>query len=392
MSVTHIIDGLTRTLCGARPALALGIVAGLSVMTTQAPAQTSSATVPVSALAERIDVDVVAEGLSYPWSLAFLPGGDLLVTELTGGLRRINDGDTLVSITGVPEVLYGSQGGLFDVVLHPDFETNSLLYLTYAHGTVEANATRVARARLEDGALADFTVLYTATPTKNTLVHYGGRMAFLPDGTFVLTLGDGFDFREEAQRLSSDTGSILRLNEDGTIPVDNPFVGEAGKREAIYSYGHRNAQAIVVDPDSGTIFEHEHGPRGGDEVNVIRPGLNYGWPVITYGLDYSGALISPFTERAGMEQPVHVWTPSIAPAGMALYRGQAFAELDGDLLVTGLASQDLRRLDMNGETVRAEEILLDAGERLRDVRVGPDGLVYVLTDGKDGRVLRLSPR
>jgi glucose/arabinose dehydrogenase len=339
-------------------------------------------------------VTEIAKGLDHPWSIAFLPDGSLLVTERAGRLRLIQNGQLQVQpIGGVPPVHTGSQAGLFDVVLHPKFAQNSLLYLTYAHGTDQANATRVARARFDGAALQDLRVIFEAAPAKDTSNHYGGRLAFLADGSFVLTIGDGFEYREKAQDLASHLGKIVRLNDDGGVPKDNPFVGRANARPEIFSLGHRNPQGLAFDTQTGRLYETEHGPKGGDELNIIDAGRNYGWPVITYGRDYSGAVISPYTARAGLEQPIVQWTPSIAPSGLAIYRGDKFPAWRGDLFAGALAHKHLRRIDLGdaGEVVGEERLLTDLGQRIRDVRAGPDGYIYVTTDEEDGRVLRIEP-
>jgi aldose sugar dehydrogenase len=336
----------------------------------------------------------IAKGLDHPWSMAFLPDGSILVTERVGRLRLIKGGSLLPQpISGVPSVHTGSQAGLFDIVLHPDFARNNIVYLTYAAGTRAANGTQVARARFDGSSLQDLRVIFTAMPLKGTDNHYGGRMAFLPDGTFLLTLGEGFEYREKAQDLTSDLGKIVRLNEDGTVPRDNPFIGQAGVRPEIYTWGHRNPQGLIFDAQSNRIYETEHGPRGGDELNIIVARKNYGWPVITYGMDYSGAYVSPYTQRAGLEQPVIYWTPSIAPSGLAMYRGDKFPAWQGDLFAGALAFKHLRRihLDDRGNVVDQEQLLNDLHWRIRDVRAAPDGYLYVCTDDTDGRVLRLEP-
>jgi aldose sugar dehydrogenase len=339
-------------------------------------------------------VTEIAKGLDHPWSMAFLPDGSMLVTERQGRLRLIKGG-TLQSqpIAGVPAVHTGSQAGLFDIVLHPNFAQNHMVYLTYAAGTSAANGTQVARARFDGDRLQDLQVIFKAVPLKDTDNHYGGRMAFLPDGTFVLTIGEGFEYREQAQNLASDLGKIVRLNEDGSVPPDNPFVGQAGVRPEIYTWGHRNEQGLIYDAQSGLLYETEHGPRGGDELNIIVAHKNYGWPVITYGMDYSGAYVSPYTQRPGLEQPVIYWTPSIAPSGLAMYRGEKFPAWKGDLFVGALAFKHLRRvhLDERGDVMNQEELLNDLHWRIRDVRAAPDGYLYVSTDEDDGRVLRLEP-
>jgi aldose sugar dehydrogenase len=339
-------------------------------------------------------VTEIAKGLDHPWSMAFLPDGSMLVTERVGRLRLIKGGALQSApIGGVPAVHTGSQAGLFDIVLHPNFEQNNIIYLTYAAGTTAANGTQVARARFDGSTLQDLQVIFKALPLKDTDNHYGGRLAFLPDGTFALTIGEGFEYREKAQDLSSDLGKIVRLNEDGSVPKDNPFVGQADVRPEIYTWGHRNEQGLTFDTHSGRLYETEHGPRGGDELNIIVARRNYGWPVITYGMDYSGAYVSPYTQRPGLEQPVIYWTPSIAPSGLAVYRGDKFPAWQGDLFVGALAFKHLRRvhLDERGNVVDQEQLLNDLNWRIRDVRSAPDGFLYVCTDETDGRVLRLEP-
>ncbi|MCA1780116.1 MAG: PQQ-dependent sugar dehydrogenase [Xanthomonadaceae bacterium] len=345
------------------------------------------------AVATEYKIEAIAEGLEHPWSIAWLPDGTALVTERPGRLRMIRDGRLLAApIDGVPAVHAASQGGLFEALPDPNYANNGWLYLSYAYGTSKANATRVARARLENMRLVDLEVLFTASPMKDTPVHYGGRMTWLPDATLLIGLGDGFDFREQAQKLNSHLGTLVRINTDGSIPADNPFIDRDDVLPEIYSYGHRNIQGLVHDADSGRLWQHEHGPRGGDEINLIEAGGNYGWPVATHGIDYSGAMISPFTSRPGMIEPEHVWTPSIAPAGMTLYRGTLFPQWDGRLLVAALAARHARVLTLDGAQIINDAIILDElGERLRDIRTGPDGAVWVLTDANPGTVLRLSP-
>lgn len=334
----------------------------------------------------------IADSLDHPWSLAFLPDGRLLVTERSGQLRIIDNGKVSAPVAGVPEVFAESQGGLFDVVLHPDHETNGWLYISYAHGTEAANATRLARARLEGDALVDVTVLFTASPWKDTPVHYGGRMAFLPDKTMLLAIGDGFDYREQAQRNDNHLGTIVRLNDDGSVPADNPFIDDETALPEIWSYGHRNPQAIVIHPYTGTILSNEHGPAGGDEVNLLQPGTNYGWPIATFGDDYSGAAISPFTHYPGTRQPVLHWTPSIAPAGMAIGHGDAFPSLRGDWLVAALKAREVRRVHIDDDqTVTQQSLFTEPGMRIRDIRVAPDGSLYLLTDSSNGKVFHVTP-
>jgi glucose/arabinose dehydrogenase len=351
-----------------------------------------AATAPATATPYK--VSVIARGLDHPWSMAFLPDGSMLVTERVGRLRRIRNGVLEPqAIAGVPVVHTGSQAGLFDVVLPPGFATNHLVYLTYAAGSRAANGTAVARARLEGDRLVDLRVIFRALPLKDTNDHYGGRLVFLPDGSFLLTLGEGFEYREAAQDLGSDLGKIVRLDADGHVPRDNPFVAQSGARPEIYSWGHRNPQGLAYDRQSGRIYETEHGPRGGDELNLIEPRVNYGWPVVSFGLDYSGAYVTPYTQRAGLRAPLIQWTPSIAPSGLAIYHGQRFPGWQGDLFAGALAFEHLRRvhLDATGAVLSQEELLGERHQRIRDVRAPDDGYLYVCTDEEDGEVLRLEP-
>ncbi|MCD1648236.1 PQQ-dependent sugar dehydrogenase [Marinobacter adhaerens] len=339
-------------------------------------------------------VETLVSGLEHPWSLAFLPDGGALVTERAGRLRRISADLELSQepITGVPTVFNDAQAGLFDVLLSPDFETDQEVFLAYACGTASANHLCVARGQLQGMDLKDVVEIFRAKPAKQGSAHYGGRMAWLPDDTLIVTLGDGFDYREQAQDLSSHLGKIVRLNPDGTAPADNPFVSRDDALPEIYSYGHRNVQGLVYDSAEGLLIAHEHGPRGGDEINIIEPGHNYGWPVITHGIDYTGAMITPFVEREGMEQPLLHWTPSIAPSGMTRYRGELFPDWQGNLLVGALADGSVHRVTLDGRQASDVETMLEElGERIRDVATGPEGAVYLLTDSADGRVLRLVP-
>lgn len=341
-------------------------------------------------------VATLAEGLAFPWSVAFLPDGAMLVSERNGGLRRIDAQGRLdpQPVAGTPQTFAEGQGGLLEVALDPDFGKNGFLYLTYAAGSERANGTRLARARYVDGRLQDLRVLFEAAPLKARDGHFGGRLAFLPDGTLLLGLGEGYFYKEAAQDLSSHLGAIVRLNRDGSVPADNPFVGKAGARPEIYTYGHRNVQGLAVDGASGRIYAHEHGPRGGDELNLLQPGRNYGWPEITYGIDYSGAPISSFTAKPGMEQPLLYWKPSIAPSSMILYTGAAFPAWRGDLLVSALAGQHVRRVDLDdGGAIRGEqELFSELDARILAVAQAPDGSLILLTDEPEGRVLRVRPR
>ncbi len=335
-------------------------------------------------------VETIASGLDHPWSIAFLPGtAGVLVTERGGRLLLIAPGQRPRAIAGVPAVHVAGQGGLFDVALHPDFARNRLLYLSFAHGTAGANATRIVRARLDGARLADVRAIFTVTPAKDTPVHFGGRMAFLRDGSLVMTTGDGFDYREQAQVVASGLGKIVRMDGDGRPLAGAPFAANP----YVWSMGHRNPQGLAVDPASGRLWAHEHGPRGGDEVNLVVRGGNYGWPVATFGQDYSGASISPFKRYRGMIDAAVVWVPSIAPSGLAVYRGPLWPGWQGDLIVGALAAQEVRRIDVDaaGRVVGQARIFPTITARIRDVRVAPDGAVWLTTDDDAGRVLRVTP-
>ncbi|WP_299083985.1 PQQ-dependent sugar dehydrogenase [uncultured Paraglaciecola sp.] len=338
-------------------------------------------------------IQEVASGLDFPWSLAFLPDGRLLVTERAGHLRLISDGNISEPIAGLPtDIFVKGQGGLLEVVLHPNFAANKWLYISYASGRADKNALKVIRARLINNKLEEQQVVFTAAPFKSTPVHYAGRMAFLPDNTLLITSGDGFDYREDAQRLDSLLGKVIRINDDGSMPKNNPFLTDNADALShyVFSYGHRNPQAILYDPVREVIFSHEHGPDGGDELNIIQAGVNYGWPVITYGNDYIGGRISPFTEYPNMQQPFVDWTPSIAPSGMAVHQGEMFSELNGDLLVSVLKFQEVRWLRLDGlEVVGQTSLFKELAQRIRDVRVHSDGSIYILTDSKAGKIIRV---
>jgi glucose/arabinose dehydrogenase len=345
-------------------------------------------TLPTNAEEQSYRLETLAEGLNFPWSVDFLPNGDLLVAELEGTLKRISkDGSSSNSVSAVPTVYRASQGGLFDVLLDKDFATNSTLYLSYEEGDSEENGTTVARATLTGNALTDVEVIFTASPRKYAPLHYGGRMAFTSDDLLLITTGDGFDFREHAQDLNSHLGKTIRINKDGSPAQGNPFP-EAPK---VWTYGHRNPQGLAIALD-GTVYLNEHGPKGGDELNVITKANNYGWPAITYGMDYNGAYVSPLTEYPGMQQPQHVWTPSIGPSGMAFYEGNKFPKWQNSLFVGALVNKEVRRLTVENQQVTAEEtVFAELDARIRDIRVGPDGLLYIVTDGDPGTVIRVHP-
>lgn len=343
---------------------------------------------------DALSVETVAEGLDTPWHVSFLPDGRWLVTERGGQLRLIENGVLWPEpVTGVPPVYAASQGGLFETLPAEDFADSNLIYLSFAHGTPQANATRVVRARLTGRSLSEVEPIFTAQPLKDTPVHYGGRMDRLADGTLVLGLGDGFDYREAAQRLDSHLGKTVRIHADGSVPADNPFVGQTGALPEIYTLGNRNVQGVAFDAARGIVWAHEHGPKGGDELNRLTPGGNYGWPLATHGVDYTGARISPFKTLPGMLDGQVGWTPSIAPSGLAVVRGPLFADWQGDLLVSSLAERSLRRIELDeaGKVVAQHRLLPELNERLRDVQIAPDGAIIVLSESS-GRVLRLTPQ
>jgi aldose sugar dehydrogenase len=343
----------------------------------------------------------VVEGLEHPWGLAFLPDGDILVTERDGRLRLISDGELQQDpIEGVPSVFASNQGGLLDVSLHPDFENNRWVYLTYADGDSDANRTTVARGRLKDNRLEDVEDIFAATPDKSQAQHFGSRIAWLPDGTMLVSIGDGGNppleidgtlARDHGQRLDSHLGSIVRLNDDGSVPDDNPFLDRDDALPEIYSYGHRNIQGLAVDPVTGNVWANEHGPLGGDELNLIRPGENYGWPVTSFGADYrTGERFTRYRTREDMTPPKVAWVPAVAPSGLEVYNGDAFPEWRGNLFSGGLVGQDVRRIVVDGDEVSEQETLPIA-ERVRAVRQGPDGMLYVLTDSEEGELIRIEP-
>jgi len=369
-------------------AMLQAIVAGSPAIAeqTRAPAAPTTA----------VKVETVAQGLAHPWGLQFLPDGRMLVTERPGRLRIVaRDGKLSPPLAGVPQVHAVSQGGLLDVALAPDFPTSREIFLSFSEprdGGV--NGTSVARGRLElsdnGGQLTDVRVIFRQQPSIASNMHFGSRIVFAGDGSFYLTVGERYSQREQAQNPANHLGKIMRLNRDGTPFADNPR--KPGWDAAIWSIGHRNVQSAARHPATGELWIVDHGARGGDEVNIVRKGLNYGWPVITYGRDYSGAPIGEGTAKDGMEQPLYYWDPSIAPSGAAFYTGTLFPSWRGNLLVGALAARQLSRLVLDGEKVVAEErLLVDLGARIRDVRVGPDGAVWLLTDHADGQLLRLVP-
>lgn len=334
----------------------------------------------------------LANGLSRPWSLAFLPNNDILITERTGQLRIFRDNKLDPNpIAGLPPIAVGGQGGLLDIVLHPDFATNNLVYFSYAARGQGGFGTHVARAKFDGTKLSEVDIIFEAAPKTGNRLHYGSRLVFGADNMLYITIGEKFSM-QEAQKRSNHLGSVIRIKDDGSIPDDNPFKNDAAAKPEIFSYGHRNAQGMALHPVTKKMWLHEHGPQGGDELNILKAGANFGWPKITYGVNYGGSIITDLTKAPGLEQPVVHWTPSIAPSGMAFYTGDKFPNWKGDLFVGALAHLHLRRLELDGEKVTGQEILLqEFGERIRDVRSGPDGFIYILTDSRNGQLLRLEP-
>jgi glucose/arabinose dehydrogenase len=374
------------------------LFAALAIPFTGGPALAEITKAPTVVTKTAIRAETVAKGLVHPWGLAFLPDGRQLVTERPGRMRIVGKSGALSDpIEGVPRVYASGQGGLLDVVLSPDFASSGLIYFSYSEPREGGrNGTTVARAKLVTegggGRLENVEVIFRQQPSSTGSMHFGSRLVFARDGNLFVTLGERFHSRDRAQDLSYHFGKVVRLRPDGSVPDDNPFTGQSGARPEIWSYGHRNTQAAAIHPATGKLWIVDHGPRGGDEVNIPEKGKNYGWPIITYGRDYSGAKIGVGTHKAGMEQPIYYWDPSIAPSGMAFYSGDLIPEWKGNLFVGALAGQALHRLVLDGEKIVGEEKLLsELGERIRDVRQGPDGALWLLTDNPNGRVLRVVP-
>jgi glucose/arabinose dehydrogenase len=369
--------------------LIASVLAALATTASAAPQ-----TYPSSA--GNLMVETIANGLANPWALAFLPNDRLVVTERAGRMRIVGkEGKLSPPLAGVPHVAARGQGGLHDVVLDRDYAQNNTIYFCFAEPASGGARTALARAKLVDGEaprLDDVKVIFHQDGPLSSGNHFGCRIAQTADGNLFLTMGDHFTYRNEAQNLANHLGKIVRIRPDGSVPPDNPFVNRTGAKPEIWSYGHRNSQGAAIHPQTGKLWEHEHGPRGGDEINIPEAGKNYGWPVIGYGIDYSGAKIHESTQRAGMEQPIKYWVPSIAPSGMAFYTGDLFPAWRGSLFVGALTGQILVRLEVKGDSVGNEERLLrPLNERIRDVRMGPDGALWLATDNAAGRILRVAP-
>ena len=367
--------------------------AGILLLTTALLSSSATAQVIDSEL-QRFRAITLTEKLEHPWSLAFLPDGRMLVTERPGRLRLVGADGKLdpQPVSGLPPIAAVGQGGLLDVALHPDYAKNGWLYLSYAGEGPGGYGTEVLRAKLDGHALRDVQVLFRLQPKSTTGHHFGSRLVFDRQGYLYITLGDRGDM-ERAQRLDDHAGSVIRLHDDGRVPADNPFVGKPGAKPEKFTLGNRNVQGAALHPQTGEVWAHEHGPQGGDEINIIRAGVNYGWPIITYGRNYvTGTKIGEGTSKPGMAQPLLYWTPSIAPSGMAFYTGNRFPQWRDNLFVGALAGQMLVRLQLDGERIVKQERLLEGAlGRIRDVRNGPDGLFYLLIDSSQGRIIRLEP-
>lgn len=368
------------------------VVTLLPLLTSAAKVQTQSLIIQSDKQAFR--VSTLTRGLENPWSMAFLPDGRMLVTERAGRMRILDKHFKLdpTPIEGLPDIVARGQGGLFDVVLHPDFSSNGWIYWSYNAPGPGGWGTALARGKLQGHRMIDVQVLFSMEPKTRSGQHFGGRIVFDKTGHLFLTLGDRGD-KERAQYLNDHAGSVLRLHDDGRVPYDNPFVKKNEAKPEKWTLGNRNIQGAAIHPQTGALWTHEHGPQGGDEINVLFAGRNYGWPVITHGVNYGiGTKIGEGQVKSGMEQPSYIWTPSIAPSGMAFVKGNKFINWDGNILVGALRDQSLVRLELDGDKVLREERMLKGQVgRIRDVRLGPDGLIYLLTDAADGALLRLEP-
>lgn len=338
----------------------------------------------------KFEVHALVKGLNHPWSMAFLPDGRILLTERIGQLRIVSlDGKLSAPIKGVPTVFAKDQGGLLGLVLDPDFSRNHLIYFSYAEPQGGVAGTAVARAKLVDMALENLQVIFRQQPKTDGTKHFGSRLVFAPDGSLFVTLGERFKYMAQAQQLDNHLGKLVRIRSDGSEPSDNPFVKDQKAKPEIWSYGHRNIQGAAIHPSTGELWIHEHGPRGGDEINIPKPGKNYGWPLASYGIHYWMTPIKKEHAEQGFEEPIYYWTPSIAPSGMMFYKGIMFPEWKGNLFIGALAGKHLVRLVVNEKNVISEEKLLMDIARIRDVAEGPDGAIYLLTDEEDGKLLKL---
>jgi len=378
---------------------------GLGFMTLVIAGIVSSSLNPlpqlISAKPEPTIPKTIVRGLEHPWSMAWLPDGSILITERPGRLRIVKNGVLLPqAIAGLPNIYAQGQGGLMDISLHPQFQQNRLVYLTYSHGDASANRTRLGRAKFDGKSLTNFQVIFEAAPVKAGTQHFGSRIAWLQDGTLLLAIGDGGNpplklggslIREQAQKLNSHLGKVLRLNDDGSAPKNNPFIKKPQAKPEIWSYGHRNIQGLAVDQNTGKVWATEHGSKGGDELNLLNVGKNYGWPQVSFSQEYFGGDITSLRSKVGMVDPKLVWTPAIAPSGLAVYNSTRFPQWQGNLFLGGLVSQDLRRITTDRDGLVKTQEQINIGQRVRDVRQGADGFIYVLTDQVNGELIRLQP-
>ncbi len=398
---------MTRSL-----SLATALVCAAAGAGAQAPAQAPPPATPIETGTQRSALHnfravVVADGLENPWSVAFIPGGDILITERAGRLRVVRNGALLPApVEGLPKIRTGGQGGLLDVITHPNFASNRLIYISYSKPSADTltGTTAVIRGRYENGRLSDVQEIFEASVWSGGRGHHGSRLAFDKAGFLFITLGDrqvpstGDLAAHPSQLLSTHHGKVIRLHDDGRVPTDNPFVGREGALPQTWTYGHRNVQGLAIHPVTGDVFTSEHGPQGGDEINVLQPGRNYGWPVIGFGVNYqTGSAIHEGTMRAGMEQPIHVWVPSIGTSGLMFYTGDKFPEWRGSLFAGGMAGQYLARLTVGGpanRTILESETMFRRQGRVREVKQGLDGFIYLTIDGQRGAktaVVRLEP-
>lgn len=344
---------------------------------------------------ESFELETIADDLKNPWGLAFLPNGNMVVTERTGTMRVVQaSGAVSAPLSGLPEIVVKGQGGLLDVAVDPDYANNGWIYFSFSQpGDNDTNSTALARAQLHGSELSEVDVIFSQQPKVKSNAHFGSRIVFKDDGTLFLTLGDRYSRMDDAQTLDNHHGKVIRINTDGSVPADNPFVKTEGALPEIWSYGHRNMQGATIHPQTGELWSGEHGAQGGDEINIDRAGVNYGWPVITYGENYGGGKIGEGFKKAGMEAPIYYWLPSLATAGLTFYTGDKFPNWQGDLFVASLRAETLSRLDVeDGRVLHEERMLVDElGERIRHVTQGPDGYLYLLTDQSDGKIIRLKP-
>ena len=389
MNPAHRILIVAVLLVGLNPLMA-------QTTTVPPPARSAKNSQLILPNIEPVKIEQLAGGLKSPWSLVFIGKDEILISEKHGGMRLWRAGTLTPQVIpgGPPAPLQISDSGILDIALDPDFASNRFVYISFVEGDKSANRTAIWKARWLESKLTDGRVIFRAKPDKAEAKHPGGRVLFLPDKSLLLTIGDGFQYKAAAQDLGSHLGKTLRLDTEGRAPADNPFVKTPNALPEIWTYGHRNAQGLAHDAVTGEIWLHEHGPRGGDEVNLLIAGANYGWPLVTHGIDYDGSIISEHAFAAAVQRSSFVWTPSIAPSGLAVYRGDAFPDWNGKLLVGALAAKSISRLRKTKSReflIEEERMLASLKKRIRDVRVGTDGLIYVLTDSAEGELLRLRP-